>query len=247
MAKTCPSCHYSPIGPFHDNCPLCGEPVRHLSSEGFGGAGSTQYPPKLVFGWLAIGAVLAFFFWGDWPWLLLSAGLCGGAWWAAAMFDILWYRILGGSLLAMFVPGVWLAAQPNILPGLDRRPPEMRFQDLIAAFQGTTPDAMRTSARMKTISGVLYALEAFVVFPVLLLVPPLLDNRKRRRLASPVAVTKGQALAGFLGLLLLWPALGWLAYPTVQTWANEPAPPFPVPLDLGKFPVDPGPPDDENQ
>ncbi|AWM38451.1 tRNA_anti-like protein [Gemmata obscuriglobus] len=27
MAKTCPSCGYSPIGSFTDNCPLCAEPV----------------------------------------------------------------------------------------------------------------------------------------------------------------------------------------------------------------------------
>ncbi|MDY3562595.1 OB-fold putative lipoprotein [Gemmata sp. JC673] len=28
MAKTCPSCGYSPIGSFTDNCPLCAEPVH---------------------------------------------------------------------------------------------------------------------------------------------------------------------------------------------------------------------------
>src|SRR5207253_933252 len=28
MARTCTSCGYNPIGPFTDNCPLCGESVR---------------------------------------------------------------------------------------------------------------------------------------------------------------------------------------------------------------------------
>ena len=33
MAKTCPSCGYSPIGPFTDNCPICAEPVRNVRSD----------------------------------------------------------------------------------------------------------------------------------------------------------------------------------------------------------------------
>ena len=41
MAKRCPSCGYSPIGPFTDNCPICAEPVRNVRSDstGFGGTG----------------------------------------------------------------------------------------------------------------------------------------------------------------------------------------------------------------
>lgn len=34
MAKRCPSCGYSPIGPFTDNCPICAEPVRNVRSDG---------------------------------------------------------------------------------------------------------------------------------------------------------------------------------------------------------------------
>ena len=33
MAKTCRSCGYNPIGPFIDNCPMCGDPVRHLAHD----------------------------------------------------------------------------------------------------------------------------------------------------------------------------------------------------------------------
>jgi hypothetical protein len=33
VAKTCPSCGYSPIGPFTDNCPICAEPVRNVRSD----------------------------------------------------------------------------------------------------------------------------------------------------------------------------------------------------------------------
>ncbi len=38
MAKTCPSCGYSPIGPFTDNCPICAEPVRNVRSNPAGSA-----------------------------------------------------------------------------------------------------------------------------------------------------------------------------------------------------------------
>jgi hypothetical protein len=33
VAKTCPSCGYSLIGPFTDNCPICAEPVRNVRSD----------------------------------------------------------------------------------------------------------------------------------------------------------------------------------------------------------------------
>jgi hypothetical protein len=36
MAVSCPSCHYSPIGPYVDNCPICAEQVRNVA-----------VPPKL--------------------------------------------------------------------------------------------------------------------------------------------------------------------------------------------------------
>jgi hypothetical protein len=36
MAKTCPHCGYTAIGPFIDNCPICAEPVRSVRSDGFG-------------------------------------------------------------------------------------------------------------------------------------------------------------------------------------------------------------------
>jgi hypothetical protein len=51
MAKTCPSCGYSPIGPFTDNCPICAEPVRNVRSDkaGFG------RPSKLL--WWILGGL----------------------------------------------------------------------------------------------------------------------------------------------------------------------------------------------
>ena len=117
MSKTCPSCGYRPIGPFTDNCPICAEPVRNVRSDNAGGfARAANLPPLLVGGWIVIAVVLAFLFWGDFPWLLLSLALCGAAWWAVTQTATL-LRWLGGSLLVLFIPGIWLAAQPSILPG----------------------------------------------------------------------------------------------------------------------------------
>src|SRR5438309_2106809 len=125
MAKTCPSCGYSAIGPFTDNCPICAEPVRHVGSDDAGrysgDAGPAKWPPLLVGGWIVIGLILGYLFWGEWLWLLLNLGACGAAWWAVARSETLLWRLLGGSLLVLFLPGIWLAAQPNVLPGLDQR------------------------------------------------------------------------------------------------------------------------------
>src|SRR5438132_719564 len=127
MAKTCPSCGYSAIGPFIDNCPICAEPVRGVASDragasgAAGGFGPSSWPPLLVGGWIVLGLILTYLFWGNGPWLLLNLALCGAAWWAVAQGHTLLLRLLGGGLLVLFVPGIWLAAQPSILPGLDQR------------------------------------------------------------------------------------------------------------------------------
>lgn len=52
MTKTCPSCGYSHIGPFIDNCPMCAEPVRNVRSDR-GMAGSV--PPWI---WWCLGGLL---------------------------------------------------------------------------------------------------------------------------------------------------------------------------------------------
>src|SRR5262249_31092803 len=171
MAKTCPSCGYTPIGPFTDNCPICAEPVRGVYSDeargrtGTGAAATMKWPPLLIGGWVVIGLVMAYLFWGDWLWLMLNLGLCGAAWWAVAMGPTLLLRLLGGSLLALFVPGIWFAAQTNILPGLDQREmtPERIMKELMAVVQGRSPDAMKMSARMRTISAIIYALHVVIV------------------------------------------------------------------------------------
>lgn len=56
MAKTCPSCGYSPIGPFTDNCPICAEPVRNVRSSAGGSAPPGSMPPWLR--WVLGGAVV---------------------------------------------------------------------------------------------------------------------------------------------------------------------------------------------
>src|SRR5437879_1758959 len=120
MAKTCPSCGFGPIGPFSDNCPMCAEPVRNVHSDEAGGAARPlNLPPVLLGGWIVIAVVLGYLFVRDVPWLALSVGLCGTAWWAVARAETLLLRLLGGGLLVLFIPGLWLAAQPGILPGLD--------------------------------------------------------------------------------------------------------------------------------
>lgn len=58
MAKTCPSCGYSPIGPFTDNCPICAEPVRNVRGGARGGSGGGRGTPDWV-RWLIIGGAIA--------------------------------------------------------------------------------------------------------------------------------------------------------------------------------------------
>jgi hypothetical protein len=64
MAKTCPNCGYSPIGPFTDNCPMCAEPVRNVRSGGGGGASLLSTPIKYVI----VGTLVA----------LIGVGACCG-------------------------------------------------------------------------------------------------------------------------------------------------------------------------
>jgi hypothetical protein len=205
---------------------MCAEPVRNTGNENAGGfARTTKLPPLLVVGWIVIGLALAFLFWGDFPWLLLSLGLCGAAWWAVAHADTtLLLRLLGGSLLVLFVPGIWLAAQPSILPGLDQRDrsPERVMKEMVAALQGTSPESLRMAARMKTISGLIYAVHAVVALPLAFVIPPLLNYRRRRRLGGPILLSKPQALGGLAAWLLVVPILGWLAWPTMRSWADAP-------------------------
>src|SRR4029453_11422879 len=66
MSKRCPSCGYSPIGPFTDNCPICAEPVRNVRSGGWG----ARFPPVLR--WVLIGGAAA---------VLGVAGWCGLGMW----------------------------------------------------------------------------------------------------------------------------------------------------------------------
>jgi hypothetical protein len=53
VAKTCPSCGYSSIGPFTDNCPICAEPVRNVRSD-TPGFPRPSLPPWL---WWLLGGV----------------------------------------------------------------------------------------------------------------------------------------------------------------------------------------------
>jgi hypothetical protein len=170
-----------------------------------------------------LGLGVAYLFWGDAPWLLLSLGLCGAAWWAVAQGTLL-LRLVGGSLLVLFVPGIWLAAQPSILPGLDRREvtPERIMRELMAVVQGGSAETLRFRARMKTISAGIYAVHALVAIPLALLVPPLLSYRRRRKVGGPIYLSKPQAVGG-LGLwLVLLPLVGWLAWPAMESLADAP-------------------------
>jgi hypothetical protein len=67
MAKKCPSCGYSSIGPFIDNCPICAEPVRNVRSYG-GGFGR----PTGLLRWVLIGMGVA---------VLGVGGCCGLGMW----------------------------------------------------------------------------------------------------------------------------------------------------------------------
>src|SRR5262245_15264018 len=118
MARTCPCCGFGPIDVFTDSCPMCGEQAFGDGANPF--ARLTNQTLWLLIGWAVIGLGLTYLLGGgDWIWLLLSLGLCGAAWWAVVQPERLLLRLLGGSLLVLFLPGIWLAAQPGILPGLD--------------------------------------------------------------------------------------------------------------------------------
>ncbi len=57
MAKTCPHCGYTSIGPFVDNCPMCAEPVRNVRSDGAGSFRLSNMPSVLR--WIVGGMVVA--------------------------------------------------------------------------------------------------------------------------------------------------------------------------------------------
>lgn len=77
MAKTCPHCGYTSIGPFVDNCPLCAEPVRNVRSDGAGSSRLTNMPS--VFRWILGGMVVA---------VLCVVGCCGlGMWRLSSVFQ----------------------------------------------------------------------------------------------------------------------------------------------------------------
>ncbi len=76
MARSCPSCGYSPIEAFTDNCPMCAEPVRRAR----GGAGGTG-GSSTILRWLLIGLVV----------VALGSGACCavGLWfWGEKMEDL---------------------------------------------------------------------------------------------------------------------------------------------------------------
>ena len=72
MSKRCPSCGYSPIGPFTDNCPICAEPVRNVRSSGGGGGGYGFGRPNSLMKLVVGGVIVAF---------LGVAGCCGLSMW----------------------------------------------------------------------------------------------------------------------------------------------------------------------
>jgi hypothetical protein len=77
VAKTCPNCKYSPIGPFTDNCPICGEPVRNARGGGGGIVPASGMPPWVQ--WVLGGVLVA---------LLLVGGCCAvGMWRLNTAFD----------------------------------------------------------------------------------------------------------------------------------------------------------------
>jgi len=254
MARTCPGCGYGPIGPFTDNCPICAAPVRNVRDNDY--LGAQGWPPLLVGGWIVGGLVLAYFFWEDWPWLLLSAAVVGTAWWAVAKEETTrLQRLLGIGLVALFVPAIWLAAQPTILPGIDQRPAAERLAErayeqvppqIREMMNLPSPNTTRTAARMKTITAFLYPAYALVALPLALIVPPFLNWRQQRQLGGPIWLSKPQAISGLVVWLVVLPLLGWLSWPTLRTWADTPPDALHAQFPLGwppNLPPDPNEPD----
>lgn len=212
---------------------------------------SPNLPPLLVVGWGVIAVGGGFIFWQDWAWLFLTLLLCGAAWWAVARSERLLLRLLGGSLLVLFIPGIWLAAQPDILPGLDRRQGtvDQITSDTLAVIKGTSPATLRMRARMKTISAAIYAAHILVALPLAFLLPPLLAARQRRKLGGPIILSKPLAFAGLAAWAPVLVLAGLLAWPSMERWAEPPAyqvqwPPQLPSGDLPDDPDDPGDPED---
>jgi hypothetical protein len=77
MAKTCPYCGYSAIGPFVENCPICAEPVRNVRSDFARSSRLANLPPVLR--WFIGGAVVV---------VLSVVGCCGlGIWRMGTAFE----------------------------------------------------------------------------------------------------------------------------------------------------------------
>lgn len=251
MATTCRDCGYYPIGPYIDNCPICAAPVRgDVADSGREASGNwpSNFPPLLIAGWLVIGATFYYLFYADLRWTLLAVLACGSAWWAVVRCQALLPRLVGASLLALFVAGIVLATQHDILPGLDRRDQalERALFELIVLQQMHSPDAIRTAGRMHTITLAILAGFALGVAPLSLLIPPLLSSAWRRRLGGLNFVSETQAVFGFATWILLMPALAWFALPTMRTWTEPPRehPALPAVMQWQVIPQGPAPNDD---
>ncbi len=234
MSRTCAHCEYYPIGPYIDNCPLCGEPVRggrgprrraddDDGSEAEGGHKPFRPPVALIIGWAVIGLAFAAVYWGDWLWLL-ALGLCAAAWYGVAGREEPPARILGGGLLALFAVGFVIALQPHVLPGLDQRArsPERMMHEMMSILRGGSPDGLRTAARMRTITAAILPLFILVVVPPASLIPPLFGSRDHQSSGGRVLPTVAVAVAGLVVWLLILPGAGWLSWPVVRAWADAP-------------------------
>jgi hypothetical protein len=200
------------------------------------------FPLVLIAGWIGIALVVFYVFGSDFLLVLLNGVLLAGAWWLVARPETtLLQRIVGGSLLGMFVLGLILAYQTQILPGLEGNvSPEERIHDMMQVLiQRSSPHTFQMSRRMKTISIAVYVVHATVVVPLALCVPPLLGWRQQRKLGGPRYLSQSQAIVGLVILPLLLAGLAWVSWPTVRQWADTPASalgPNPFGLPVGPFP-----------
>jgi hypothetical protein len=186
--------------------------------------------PVLIGGWIVIGLVVAYLFAPDWPWIVLNGAVCATAWWVAARRDTtLLLQIVGGSLLGLYVLGIVLANQPQILPGLDPADPslehsmERMMREWMNTIQGGSSHTIQMSARMKPISLLVFVLHALIVLPLALCVPPLLNRAQRRKLGGPIWLSRRGAVVGLLAWVVLVVAVAWVSWPTVRYWIETPA------------------------
>jgi hypothetical protein len=202
----CAECKYGPIGPYVDNCPMCGAPTR--GGGGDRSSGGWPFPVGVTIGVIVIVCVAFWLHGRQLGWVAVTAAPACAAWWFAAHpHSPPLARWLGGLYLGLLAVAIWVASQPNILPGLD--PPitspeqlHQMIEEFMEIAQGSSASQLQMARRYKRLLPLLLGLFALAVVPPFFLVPPLLGRRRN------LALVRMDAWVCVAGLVLWLGAVG---------------------------------------